>query len=267
MKVCRLIPGDQETKKRTRNQTYSPVVEESEPTRRSRRTRVAISDMQEDESTEQDEEEPPRQRARLTVVNSEQRACQVCGATETPQWRRGPSGKRTLCNACGVKWSSGRLVIDRPMSPFPNTNTESEHFESSEPSAFEELGFEVGSEGWKLQLKVRQLKGQVRDMEKNHKRVEKLCAMILKEDRKIDRNYRRIIASAKNTQFNDDYKPVDVDAFCNSDGTVELITKRRSPDESRELQEHTTLVKFTKAVQQQRHRLLHYMQKMQLPSN
>lgn len=26
--------------------------------------------------------------------------CLGCGATETPEWRRGPLGPRTLCNAC-----------------------------------------------------------------------------------------------------------------------------------------------------------------------
>lgn len=30
--------------------------------------------------------------------------CLGCGATETPEWRRGPMGPRTLCNAC-VSWS------------------------------------------------------------------------------------------------------------------------------------------------------------------
>ncbi|BEI85312.1 hypothetical protein CcaverHIS002_0507130 [Cutaneotrichosporon cavernicola] len=28
--------------------------------------------------------------------------CRGCGATETPEWRRGPLGPRTLCNACGL---------------------------------------------------------------------------------------------------------------------------------------------------------------------
>ena len=26
--------------------------------------------------------------------------CLGCGTTETPEWRRGPMGPRTLCNAC-----------------------------------------------------------------------------------------------------------------------------------------------------------------------
>lgn len=28
--------------------------------------------------------------------------CHRCGTTETPEWRRGPKGARTLCNACGL---------------------------------------------------------------------------------------------------------------------------------------------------------------------
>ncbi|KAJ3118592.1 hypothetical protein HDU96_000053 [Phlyctochytrium bullatum] len=32
-------------------------------------------------------------------------ACQFCGARKTGQWRRGPAGQRTLCNACGINWS------------------------------------------------------------------------------------------------------------------------------------------------------------------
>lgn len=38
----------------------------------------------------------------------ENRSCELCGATQTPMWRRGPSGKGTVCNACGVRWASRR---------------------------------------------------------------------------------------------------------------------------------------------------------------
>lgn len=31
------------------------------------------------------------------------KCCTKCGATKTPQWREGPYGPKTLCNACGVK--------------------------------------------------------------------------------------------------------------------------------------------------------------------
>ncbi|GAA0173036.1 zinc finger transcription factor [Lithospermum erythrorhizon] len=37
------------------------------------------------------------------------RRCSHCNVTKTPQWREGPLGKNTLCNACGVRYRSGRL--------------------------------------------------------------------------------------------------------------------------------------------------------------
>ncbi|KAL6510922.1 hypothetical protein OROGR_022046 [Orobanche gracilis] len=35
--------------------------------------------------------------------------CTHCEVTKTPQWREGPLGPKTLCNACGVRYRSGRL--------------------------------------------------------------------------------------------------------------------------------------------------------------
>ncbi|GMI90337.1 BLUE MICROPYLAR END 3-ZINC FINGER, GATA TRANSCRIPTION FACTOR 8, BLUE MICROPYLAR END 3 [Hibiscus trionum] len=37
------------------------------------------------------------------------RMCMHCEITKTPQWRAGPMGPKTLCNACGVRYKSGRL--------------------------------------------------------------------------------------------------------------------------------------------------------------
>ncbi|XP_047342548.1 GATA transcription factor 8-like [Impatiens glandulifera] len=37
------------------------------------------------------------------------RKCMHCQITKTPQWRMGPMGPKTLCNACGVRFKSGRL--------------------------------------------------------------------------------------------------------------------------------------------------------------
>ncbi|MFS7989866.1 putative transcription factor C2C2-GATA family [Helianthus anomalus] len=42
--------------------------------------------------------------------NEEGRKCLHCDTNTTPQWRTGPMGPRTLCNACGVRYKSGRLV-------------------------------------------------------------------------------------------------------------------------------------------------------------
>ncbi|XP_042397458.1 GATA transcription factor 1-like [Zingiber officinale] len=55
----------------------------------------------------------PARKARAT----ERRWCRHCLAEETPQWRAGPEGLKTLCNACGVRYKSGRLVPEyRPAS-------------------------------------------------------------------------------------------------------------------------------------------------------
>ncbi|RLN40831.1 uncharacterized protein C2845_PM01G40750 [Panicum miliaceum] len=43
--------------------------------------------------------------------------CRHCGTDRTPQRREGPEGRSTLCNACGVRYRSGRLVPEyRPAS-------------------------------------------------------------------------------------------------------------------------------------------------------
>lgn len=38
------------------------------------------------------------------------RRCRHCLSQRTPQWRAGPEGPKTLCNACGVRYKSGRLL-------------------------------------------------------------------------------------------------------------------------------------------------------------
>ncbi|XAR59978.1 hypothetical protein NMG60_11033181 [Bertholletia excelsa] len=43
---------------------------------------------------------------RRTVMT---KRCTHCEVTKTPQWREGPMGPKTLCNACGVRYRSGRL--------------------------------------------------------------------------------------------------------------------------------------------------------------
>lgn len=51
------------------------------------------------------------------VNDTSVRKCLHCGSDKTPQWRTGPMGPKTLCNACGVRYKSGRLVPEyRPAS-------------------------------------------------------------------------------------------------------------------------------------------------------
>jgi hypothetical protein len=59
----------------------------------------------------------------------ETRRCTHCQVTKTPQWREGPLGPKTLCNACGVRYRSGRLLPEyRPAAsptfvPFLHSNS------------------------------------------------------------------------------------------------------------------------------------------------
>ncbi|KAG8052254.1 hypothetical protein GUJ93_ZPchr0001g30240 [Zizania palustris] len=36
------------------------------------------------------------------------RSCVECRATTTPMWRSGPTGPRSLCNACGIRYRKKR---------------------------------------------------------------------------------------------------------------------------------------------------------------
>ncbi|KAK9725546.1 hypothetical protein RND81_05G152500 [Saponaria officinalis] len=52
------------------------------------------------------------------------RKCVHCGSERTPQWRAGPSGPKTLCNACGVRYMSGRLVPEYRPACSPTFSSE-----------------------------------------------------------------------------------------------------------------------------------------------
>lgn len=39
------------------------------------------------------------------VKVAEEYVCTDCGTLDSPEWRKGPSGPKTLCNACGLRWA------------------------------------------------------------------------------------------------------------------------------------------------------------------
>ncbi|KAH9981536.1 hypothetical protein BGW80DRAFT_1162376 [Lactifluus volemus] len=49
--------------------------------------------------------EPRRKKAILKSLGGEQYICNTCGRTDSPEWRKGPRGPKTLCNACGLRWA------------------------------------------------------------------------------------------------------------------------------------------------------------------
>jgi hypothetical protein len=50
------------------------------------------------------------------IINADgkqvRRGCLNCGCQKTPQWRMGPEGPKTLCNACGVRFRKGMPMND-----------------------------------------------------------------------------------------------------------------------------------------------------------
>ncbi|RYP63920.1 hypothetical protein DL771_009032 [Monosporascus sp. 5C6A] len=40
--------------------------------------------------------------------SNSKRACRRCGRTDTPEWRTGPEGRKTLCNVCGLLYAKQR---------------------------------------------------------------------------------------------------------------------------------------------------------------
>ncbi|OZJ04239.1 hypothetical protein BZG36_04244 [Bifiguratus adelaidae] len=46
----------------------------------------------------------PRKKKKAKTAD-EDHVCTDCGTTDSPEWRKGPMGAKTLCNACGLRWS------------------------------------------------------------------------------------------------------------------------------------------------------------------
>ncbi|CAN6236978.1 unnamed protein product [Urochloa humidicola] len=58
--------------------------------------------------------------ARPPMSKQTQRACTHCDSTETPQWRAGPAGPGTLCNACGIRYTMNKLLPEYRPSTSPS---------------------------------------------------------------------------------------------------------------------------------------------------
>lgn len=80
--------------------------------KRSRSTSSWTSSLQNpNATTNKNKESSVHTRERSSSMNEDvPRRCTHCASEKTPQWRTGPLGPKTLCNACGVRYKSGRLV-------------------------------------------------------------------------------------------------------------------------------------------------------------
>jgi PAS domain S-box-containing protein len=58
-----------------------------------------------------------KKRKRRKGVGNVVRDCANCHTRNTPEWRRGPSGQRDLCNSCGLRWAKQVSYLDVPCRP------------------------------------------------------------------------------------------------------------------------------------------------------
>ncbi|SAM02839.1 hypothetical protein [Absidia glauca] len=52
-----------------------------------------------------------KKRKKKIYATVEDYRCSDCGSTNSPEWRRGPLGAKTLCNACGLRWAKKNKKI------------------------------------------------------------------------------------------------------------------------------------------------------------
>jgi len=57
--------------------------------------------------------------------------CTDCGTLDSPEWRKGPSGPKTLCNACGLRWAKKEKKKQGPGSQTPNASLSKENSQGS----------------------------------------------------------------------------------------------------------------------------------------
>ncbi|KAH6668609.1 GATA zinc finger protein [Plectosphaerella plurivora] len=87
-----------------------------------------------------------KKRKRRKGVGNVVRDCANCHTRNTPEWRRGPSGQRDLCNSCGLRWAkqTGR-VSPRNSSRGASTVNELASKRSNSPVQSSPLHREIGS--------------------------------------------------------------------------------------------------------------------------
>ncbi|KAJ6439945.1 GATA transcription factor LreA [Purpureocillium lavendulum] len=89
-----------------------------------------------------------KKRKRRKGVGNIVRDCANCHTRNTPEWRRGPSGQRDLCNSCGLRWAkqTGRVSPRNSSRGGNNGNGDSQSKKSASPIHSSPLHREVSSE-------------------------------------------------------------------------------------------------------------------------
>ncbi|KIY71024.1 hypothetical protein CYLTODRAFT_419169 [Cylindrobasidium torrendii FP15055 ss-10] len=65
-------------------------------------------------TADHDDEDGGRKKKVKKTHTTDQHVCVTCGRTDSPEWRKGPLGPKTLCNACGLRWAKSQRKTDVP---------------------------------------------------------------------------------------------------------------------------------------------------------
>ncbi|GAA5904428.1 hypothetical protein JCM5296_003195 [Sporobolomyces johnsonii] len=68
--------------------------------------------------------------------SSVNRSCQNCGRTDSPEWRSGPTGIKTLCNACGLRWAKLQKQSATATNGSPVSSNDASQLPSPSTAAF-----------------------------------------------------------------------------------------------------------------------------------
>nr|DAZ89851.1 TPA_inf: white collar-2 [Zymoseptoria tritici IPO323] len=87
---------------------------------------------------DRDREGAKKEKKKLKVAD--EYVCADCGTLDSPEWRKGPKGPKTLCNACGLRWAKK----EKKRSGVDDGNTSSPGGGSMSMHASTPLGSQMG---------------------------------------------------------------------------------------------------------------------------
>ncbi|KAF2587222.1 hypothetical protein F2Q70_00037652 [Brassica cretica] len=76
----------------------------------------------------------------------EKKSCAICGTSKTPLWRGGPTGPKSLCNACGIRNKKKKSTVIRNRSEVKKKKKKSHARSSKIGDSLKQRLMELGRE-------------------------------------------------------------------------------------------------------------------------
>ncbi|KAF2685514.1 white collar [Lentithecium fluviatile CBS 122367] len=95
-----------------------------------------------------------KKRKRRKGAGQMQKDCANCHTRATPEWRRGPSGNRDLCNSCGLRWAKQQGRVSPRTSSVSDKSKKSvspRHTQNILPHGMSDLGHQASMSSTQVQ--------------------------------------------------------------------------------------------------------------------